>query len=609
MGVIKYKNPEYVEGGDKPKYLPLNIPYYSSDVYVGEAYPNEGYKIWINPNTGIFKYKKGSVWSDIIPVGTEDLITYGVEWNIKQSAPTCVRIGNPLLHKSLPIQSAYRGCVAKGKEIQYYLDPNDWSKKENGEDSILDGSDGDVRVHIPRFYGKSEVDGDMRRVKISLYKIDETWQEIPEMLVAAYRDTTDTTDSSNIKARSVVNTTTAFRGGNNSSVYDGYLETEPFRTMLGKPRTAMTRSTFRTYCKNAGSEPLCYEFYKWIFYWAYVIEYANFNAQAAYNADLTAEGYHQGGLGPGVTELNSANWSAYNSFCPLIPCGFCNSIGNFTGVINQDVSTEVITNLTTSMPSYSKDTAGGTTTNSGTSVIISKIAKANNRIVYCAWNIQAGTTVYNISGLNSGQSIIFYTNKAVVATATEDGEITVNWGNSQAERQIRASIVENECSITLSIVSASQETVTLSLGTLKIPRWRGFDNPFGDIWTILDGVVILNHSSTDTHSSVYTTGKYEGILTDNTYDKTLAGKQINSSGYIKEFDLGEHGEIIPFAVGGGATTYKCDYAYSTNGVSARLLIVGGNALYGAAAGPGSFYSNYGVGYSRSGYGFRSLVRM
>jgi hypothetical protein len=47
----------------------------------------------------------------------------------------------------------------------------------------------------------------------------------------------------------------------------------------------------RTYAKNADSELLCYEFYKWIFYWCYTIEYANLNSQADFNAELTSDGY------------------------------------------------------------------------------------------------------------------------------------------------------------------------------------------------------------------------------------------------------------------------------------------------------------------------------
>lgn len=87
--------------------------------------------------------------------GLEDIYSYGVEWDTTVADPALTRIGNSLLHKSLPIQSQYKGCVANNGVINYYLDPNDWSKKITGEDSVLDGTDGTVRVHTPKFYGKS----------------------------------------------------------------------------------------------------------------------------------------------------------------------------------------------------------------------------------------------------------------------------------------------------------------------------------------------------------------------------------------------------------------------------------------------------------------------
>lgn len=65
--------------------------------------------------------------------------------------------------------------------------------------------------------------------------------------------------------------------------------------------------------------------------WLFVVEYATLNSQKAFNANLTAEGYHQGGLGEGVTtgavKVNGADtWS-------FVPCGTTNSLGNGTGII------------------------------------------------------------------------------------------------------------------------------------------------------------------------------------------------------------------------------------------------------------------------------------
>jgi hypothetical protein len=443
-------------------------------------------------------------WKDVEPgidlTGLEDIYSYGVEWDSTVADPTLTRIGNPLLHKSLPVQSQYKGCVANGAAINYYLDPNDWSKKADGGNSVLDGTDGTVRVHIPKFYGKSGVEGTKRWVRMSTIKMDNTWIEIPEMLVDAYRSTVDTTVSATPKAVSVVNTTAQFRGGGNRTANDTYLDTDAFRSDLGKPRTNISRANMRTYATNAGSEMLCYEYYKWIFYWAWVIEYATFNSQATYNAELTADGYHQGGLGPGITDWsNNANgWSGYNGTYPITPCGYCNDIGNFTGI---------------------------------------------------------------------------------------------------KELVIPETVVD--------------ESTTVPTKTFKVPRWRGFDNPFGDIWTNLDGI-ILERTAANQPSSVYTTSNPSAFGDDNTAKgkMTVAGKEIASDGYTKDFDLGSKGEIIPSVVGGSATTYMCDYHWcNAASTSLRTLVVGGHADNGGVAGLGGFGSNYGVGYVNSYVGFRTLNRI
>lgn len=440
-------------------------------------------------------------WKDVKPgidlTGLEDIYSYGVEWDSTVADPTLTRIGNPLLHKSLPVQSQYKGCVANGAKVNYYLDPNDWSKKADGTPSVLDGTDGTVRVHIPKFYGKSGVEGNKRWVRISTVKCDDTWVEIPEMLLDAYRSTVNQTGN---KAVSVVNTTAQFRGGGNRTANDTYLSSDKFRSDLGKPRTNISRANMRTYATNAGSEMLCYEYYKWIFYWAWVIEYATFNSQATYNAELTADGYHQGGLGFGITDWNNnANgWSGYNGTYPITPCGYCNDIGNFTGIKDLVIPETVV-----------------------------------------------------------------------------------------------------------------DESTTVPTKTFQVPRWRGFDNPFGDIWTNLDGI-ILERTAANQPSSVYTTSNPSAFGDDNTAKgkMTVAGKEIASDGCTKDFDLGSKGEIIPSVVGGSTTTYMCDYHWcNAASTSLRTLIVGGSAVYGGGAGLGYFNSHNGVGGVNSSVGFRTLNRI
>ena len=79
-------------------------------------------------------------------------------------------------------------------------------------------------------------------------------------------------------------------------------------------------------------------------YWLFVIEYATLNSQAAYNASPTAEGFHQGGLGDGVTTFSGNDWNTFNGYYPFVPCGISDSLGNRTGVVDYTVNNEAESN-------------------------------------------------------------------------------------------------------------------------------------------------------------------------------------------------------------------------------------------------------------------------
>lgn len=264
-----------------------------------------------------------------------DQISYGIEWDITIADSACTRIGNVLMHRTLPIQSAFKGCVAKGNKIQYYLDPNDWSKKADGSPSVLDGTDGDVRVDTGNvWYYKGFEDGNKRQFRMSLTKVDDTWTEVPRLLISAWGITLDRTIADTPKACVVMNSSANYRGGNNDASLDGGLIASPYISNLGKPATNISHTDMRAFVKNANNnqEILCYDFYKALC-WCYYVEYANFNCQLPFNAELTSDGYHQGGLGPGLTTFTQEYaWKKFNNFNPITPCGYLNDIGNFSGV-------------------------------------------------------------------------------------------------------------------------------------------------------------------------------------------------------------------------------------------------------------------------------------
>lgn len=296
---------------------------------------------------GVVKIGSGINVADdgTISVDFLDQVSYGIEWDITIADSACIRIGNMSMHRTLPIQSAFKGCVAKGNKIQYYLDPNDWSKKADGSASVLDGTDGDVRVDTGNvWYYKGFEDGNKRQFRMSLTKVDNTWTEVPRLLISAWGITLDRTIADTPKACVVMNTSAAYRGGNNDSSLDSYLDTLPCRSNLGKPVTNVSRITMRTYIANAANnqEILCYDFYKAIC-WCYYVEYANFNCQLPFNAELTSDGYHQGGLGNGLTTFSRTNaWEKFNKYNPITPCGYLNDIGNFSGVKELSIPTIVI---------------------------------------------------------------------------------------------------------------------------------------------------------------------------------------------------------------------------------------------------------------------------
>lgn len=63
--------------------------------------------------------------------------------------------------------------------------------------------------------------------------------------------------------------------------------------------------------------------------WLFAVEYATLDSQKPFNAQKDANGFAQGGLGPGPTQMT--DWTNFNNTNPLIPCGYTNEFGNGSG--------------------------------------------------------------------------------------------------------------------------------------------------------------------------------------------------------------------------------------------------------------------------------------
>ena len=130
-----------------------------------------------------------------------DLLQYnanqtGLSWN--QNTDIYQVLGG--YHRT-QIQERMRRCVLNADgTVKYYLDQHDSTKKDDGTPAILDGTDGNVMVEIPKFYYKQTLVGDQHEWWISAtpasgYKVHEAFlkngvTEVDYVYWAAYRPST-----------------------------------------------------------------------------------------------------------------------------------------------------------------------------------------------------------------------------------------------------------------------------------------------------------------------------------------------------------------------------------------------------------------------------------
>lgn len=156
-------------------------------------------------------------------------------------------------------------------------------------------------------------------------------------------------------------------------------------------------------------------------------------------------------------------------------------------------------------------------------------------------------------------------------------------------------------------IPASDETV---LATVYTNRYRGIENPFGHIWKWTDGINIRISPTTenggDDLSKLYVCDDPSKFNDTNYEGYKHAGNLARSEGYIKSVIFGEEGDIAPEAVGGGSTTYFCDYYYTNIPTieTLRGVLFGGSASYGAPAGLACAYSNNAPSATPAGIGSR-----
>lgn len=256
-------------------------------------------------------------WEDIPDL--EERYAYGVEWDTASSSPDGVRVGNIQLHRELPIQSKIRGVILDNKGgIKSYLNNSNWS---NINTEYLTES---VMTEIPEHWYKLYQYGTKFRMMLSAIPLPG-YSHINQFYISSFESGIDRSSSTLISSYGVGSTNVNKRGGDNTAEWDS-----TYRSLLGCPVTNLTRDQFRQAARKRGSgwEMYTYGAHKTLF-WLFAVEYATLNSQKPFNAQKDANGFSQGGLGNGPTQMT--DWTNFNNNNPLIQCGYTNEFGNGSG--------------------------------------------------------------------------------------------------------------------------------------------------------------------------------------------------------------------------------------------------------------------------------------
>ena len=258
-------------------------------------------------------------WEDIPDL--EERYAYGVEWDTASSSPDGVRVGNMQLHRELPVQSKMRRCLLdRDGGVKEYLDNElSWGG------SYLDYA---VMTEIPKHWYKLYFNGTKFRMMLSEIPLPG-YKHVDKFYISTYEARMYRTDNLLCSAAGASElsdpNSTNFRGGDNTAEWD-----DTYRSLLGRPVTNLTRDQFRQAARKRGSgwEMYTYNAHK-ILFWLFAVEYATLDSQKPFNAQKDANGFAQGGLGPGPTQMT--DWTNFNKINPLIPCGYTNEFGNGSG--------------------------------------------------------------------------------------------------------------------------------------------------------------------------------------------------------------------------------------------------------------------------------------
>ena len=263
----------------------------------------------VNSNIKLFGYNPATNKTGRVSIAAvQNKIPYcGVRFAKANSSPVGEPIGDLQMLAQLPSILGLGGYLVKNDHSRQKLASDTHFKLESGGTAKLDGSMGHYNWgwNIPYYYATWE-DDTYEYEAISTAPMSGRWNyRIPVASTACAG--ASALDRTNNILVNYCNRTAQYRGGTNDNSLDS-----AWNTMLGKPVVNVAENLMQQYAEKNGD--------RWgstMFPMVFMIGalcriiFHNRNIQAAYNATLTSDGLHQGGLGMGVDDVSSSFGNQY----------------------------------------------------------------------------------------------------------------------------------------------------------------------------------------------------------------------------------------------------------------------------------------------------------
>ncbi len=254
-------------------------------------------------------------------------------WNVNNASPIGEAVGDIGFLRELPSLLGLGCYLVDRNHGRRKLDPNNHYKLATGEAAKLDGTMGDYMWGWgTKWYYAFWTEGEYYYEGASLKPIRGRQNYVvPVGSTAATGQTT--VDRETEELVSVVSDLPRYRGGNNDASKDG-----AFNTQLGRGASNQSQDVYGSYArkKGLGWEAYWYSFPAAIGALTRII-FGTRHLQTAFNANKDSNGLFQGGLGEGVTNVNSTQWSEKFGHYSFVPTSVGIELGDSCGEASYDV--------------------------------------------------------------------------------------------------------------------------------------------------------------------------------------------------------------------------------------------------------------------------------